>query len=339
MLRSLKTGREKYGTRKYLARQYKNRVNKIFYRSDINDLVALFRDVGVKKGTTLCVHSSLSQLGYIEGGAEAIIDALQIAVGTEGTLLMPAFTMGGDMASQLESGATFDTRHTPASVGVIPETFRRSPDVLRSCHPTNSVAAWGPGAADILRQHDESITPFGHDTPYGRLASLEDSYILMLDTHIHSFLHHLQERVNFPNLFLPAEKTVKVIDAAGQTKLMTTMVMRPRTPYFVAIPSASATNPDWAILHDYALMFPKRRSLEARRLGYRFDGFDVLTARREKFIELGILKTKKLGRGELGLLTVRPFLNEIEPEFVSLIDRFRTHYDTEKIAALELPYS
>ena len=339
MLRNLKTGRAKYGTRKYLAREFKTRINKIFYRSDKNDLVALFRDVGVRKGITLCVHSSLSQLGYIEGGADAVIDALQIAIGTEGTLVMPAFTMSGDMASQLESGKTFDTRHSPSSVGVIPETFRRRPDVLRSCHPTNSVAASGPGAKDILSQHDESITPFGNDTPYGRLATREDSYILMMDTHIHSFLHHLQERVKFPNLFLPAEKKVEVIDATGQTKLMTTKVMRPRTPYFVAIPSASPDKPDWAILHDYALMFPKRRSLAARRLGYRFDGFDPLVTRRENHMETGTLKSAKLGRGEIGLLSIGPFLNEIEPEFISLIDRFREHYDSEKIASMNLPYS
>ena len=58
--------------------------------------------------------------------------------------------MSGDLASYLESGATFDTLNTPSSVGVILETFRRRPNVLRSCHPTNSVAASGPAAADLL---------------------------------------------------------------------------------------------------------------------------------------------------------------------------------------------
>lgn len=339
MLQGLKRGRARHGARRYLAREFKLRVNKVFFRSTKNDLIDLFSDIGITTGMTLCVHSSLSQLGYIEGGADAIIDALQIAVGDQGTIMMPAFTMTGDMARQLESGDTFDTRHSRSSVGVIPETFRRRHDVLRSCHPTNSVAAWGPAAADLLREHERSITPFGYDTPYGRLASCEDAYILMLDTHIHSFLHHLQERVNFPNLFLPGEKTVDVINASGESILMTTKVMRPRIPYFVAVPSLSEKKPDWAILHDYALMFPKRRDRRVRALGYCFDGFETLTSRRERFVKSGILKTLKLGRGEIGLLEVRPFLDEVEPELVYLIDRFRAYYDEEQIESLNLPYS
>jgi hypothetical protein len=66
MLRGLKEGRKKYGARKYLAREFNSRVNKVFYRSDKNDLVALFRGIGIEEGNTLCVHSSLSQLGYID---------------------------------------------------------------------------------------------------------------------------------------------------------------------------------------------------------------------------------------------------------------------------------
>ena len=123
-----------------------------------------------------------------------------------------------------------------------------------------------------------------------------------------------------------------------QRVLWALKVLRPHTPYFVAIPSASGTNPDRAILHDYALLFPGRRNLVARHLGYRFDGFNALTTRRSRFVEAGTLTTRKLGRGEIGLLAVKPFLDEVEPEFVALIDRFRTHYDPDKITALKLPY-
>ena len=38
-------------------------------------------------------------------------------------------------------------------------------------------------------------------------------------------------------------------------------------------------------------------------------------------------------------LKVKEFTARLEPEFRELIDRFRSHYDPDKIAALDLPYT
>ena len=339
MLEDLKRGRAKHGLRRYLARRFKGKLNQIFFNSKLDDLVAAFRALGVTEGMTLCVHSSLSRLGYVDGGADTIIDALQQVVGESGIVMMPAFSMGGDMASYVRDLDAFDVRTTPSSVGIVPEMFRRRSDVLRSCHATNSVAAWGDGAAELLAAHEESITPFGFDTPYGRFAERDDAHVLMLDTHLHSLLHHLQERVNFPTLFLDETAEVCVIDEAGNRKTVQTRIMRPRVPYFVAVPSAAGSQPDWAILHDYALMFPTRRFAEIKPDGYTFDGFPTLVNRRNDLQSKGILTSRKLGRGEIGLLHVKPFLQLIQPELEGLIERYRQHYDPEKIAAKNLPYS
>ena len=115
--------------------------------------------------------------------------------------------------------------------------------------------------------------------------------------------------------------------------------MRPRVPYFVAIPATSGPQPDWAILHDYALMFPSRRNKEVSDLGYQFTGFTTLIDRKQDLINRGILKSRKLGRGEIGLLQIKPFVQLIQPEFEGLIERFRKYYDPDSIAALNLPYS
>ena len=339
MLDSLKRGREKYGLKVYLTRQLKGKINKVFYRSDVDDLVTAFRELGARPGITICVHSSLSRLGYVDGGAHAIIDALQRVVGESGTVMMPAFSMGGDMASYVRDLDAFDVRTTPSSVGFVPETFRRRGDVLRSCHATNSVAAWGARAAELLAGHEDSITPFGMDTPYGRFAEMDDAYVLMLDTHLHSLLHHLQERVSFPNLFLDGTADVSVIDEAGIRKTVQTRVMRPRIPYFVAVPSATGTDPDWAILHDYALMFPTRRFAEIKPDGYTFEGFPALIERRKDLASKGALTSRKLGRGEIGLLRVKPFIQTVQPEMEELIERFRSYYDPQKVADMKLIYS
>ena len=55
-----------------------------------HDLKAL----GVREGDCVMLHSSLSSLGWVEGGADAVVEAFLDAIGPEGTLLTPAFTQG-----------------------------------------------------------------------------------------------------------------------------------------------------------------------------------------------------------------------------------------------------
>ncbi|HAS12778.1 MAG TPA: AAC(3) family N-acetyltransferase, partial [Acidimicrobiaceae bacterium] len=55
----------------------------------VDDLFADLRSLGVAEGATVLVHSSLSRLGYICGGAQAVVAALLQAVGPDGTVAMP----------------------------------------------------------------------------------------------------------------------------------------------------------------------------------------------------------------------------------------------------------
>ena len=337
-LASLRRGRSRHGFRVYVRRELNRLVNRYLRPIRRRDLVEAFRRVGVLPGTTVCVHSSLSRFGYIDGGPDTVIDALVHVLGAQGTVLMPSFPSGASMYEFLQDDGVFDVRHSPSRVGLITEAFRRRPDVRRSLHPTNPLAAWGRHAEAYLEGHEDSPTPFGPDTPYGRLAQAPSAYILMLETHIHSFLHHLQERVRFPNLFLDRTMQASTIDYDGKRRTIETQVMRPRTPYFVAVPSEVPGKPDWAILHDYALIFPPRRDSMIREHGYTFAGFPAIWERRSAFESDGTLRTTKLRVGAVGLLSVRGFLDVVEPEFVRLIDRFSAHYDTERIASMGLTY-
>ena len=103
------------------------------------------RQLGVRKSTTLLVHSSLSSMGFVVGGAPAVIRALRAAIGPEGTLVMP--THSWERAGR--GDFSFDLLETPSCVGAISEAFRTMPGVTRSLHPTHSVAVIGPAGARV----------------------------------------------------------------------------------------------------------------------------------------------------------------------------------------------
>ena len=54
-----------------------------------NELKESLKSLGICKGMTLEVHSSLSSFGELEGGAETVIDTLKELVTEEGSIFMP----------------------------------------------------------------------------------------------------------------------------------------------------------------------------------------------------------------------------------------------------------
>ena len=59
---------------------------KTIYKKDI---VQSLTDLGLKKGDVVIVHTSLKSIGYVCGGAQAVIEALIEVVTSEGTIVMP----------------------------------------------------------------------------------------------------------------------------------------------------------------------------------------------------------------------------------------------------------
>lgn len=181
-----------------------------------NDLRAL----GIERGAVVLVHSSLSGLGWVEGGAEAVIDALLDAVGERGTVLFPTLT-----GSELDGPGHpphMDVRSTPCWTGAIPETARKRPDAVRSLHPTHSVVALGSGARQFTEGHERVETPCGLGSPYTRLMDAGGS-ILLLGGVTHSSntsLHAIEELAGVPYHLQPETTDGVVIDSSGNRYLV-----------------------------------------------------------------------------------------------------------------------
>lgn len=57
------------------------------------DIVLGLQQMGIKQGMDIEVHSSLSSIGYVNGGAEIVIQALKEVVGSEGSIFMPTLRL------------------------------------------------------------------------------------------------------------------------------------------------------------------------------------------------------------------------------------------------------
>jgi len=172
----------------------------------LRSLTADLQRLGVEPGSTVLVHSSLSKIGWVAGGAVAVVQALLAAVGPEGTLVMPAHSnMSNPKGWQnppvpeswwqviLDERPPFDPRTTPTrGMGAIAECFRSWPGARRSDHPEVSFAALGPNAEAITADHERDFM-LGEGSPLARLYELDACVLLLGVGHANNTSLHLAE--------------------------------------------------------------------------------------------------------------------------------------------------
>ena len=119
-----------------------------------------FTDLGIAQGDTLFIHSSFKSFGPVADGADTVIAALETAVGADGLILMPTFSL---LPSREERVAAWDVNKTPSTVGWLTEFFRQMPDTYRSDHYSHAVAARGRDAKAFVSDH---LRREGYQSPW-----------------------------------------------------------------------------------------------------------------------------------------------------------------------------
>lgn len=170
-------------------------------------IAADLRGVGLRAGDVVLVHSSLSAIGWVVGGAVPVLQGLQDVLTDAGTLVMPAHTSGltdpegwanppvpAEWRPVIrEQVPAFDIARTPSEhMGMIAETFRTWPGVYRSDHPHVSFAAWGARAEQVTTGH-ELAWSMGEGSPLARVYDL-DGKVLLLGTTQCTSLHLAEAR-------------------------------------------------------------------------------------------------------------------------------------------------
>ncbi|MBD3851493.1 MAG: AAC(3) family N-acetyltransferase [Acidobacteria bacterium] len=135
------------------------------------DLARDLRRLGLRAGDWVLVHSSLKMVGYVDGGADTVVDALLGVLGDDGMLVVPTFTF-------TNFKPVFDPETTPSQMGALTEAVRQRPHVVRSLHPRHSFGALGKQATWLTDGHLEAGS-VGLGSPIDKLAQ-RGGYVLLL---------------------------------------------------------------------------------------------------------------------------------------------------------------
>ncbi len=186
---------------------------------NIEMLTSQLASLGIERGDHLLVHSSLSSIGWVKGGADTVVGALLQSVGDAGTVLFPTLT--GAVTDSPETPPHFDARMSPCWTGKIPETARLRPGAVRSLHPTHSVVAFGRYASWFTSGHELVRTPCGYGSPYDKLASVGGKIVLIgVTQQCNTSYHHAEEVSGTPIVLQDRAMEITLTDMHGRQVTM-----------------------------------------------------------------------------------------------------------------------
>ena len=175
--------------------------------SSKNTLIDDFRNLGLQNNDSIIVHSSLSKIGYVIGGACTVISALMEIVSDNGNIVMPSHS--GDLSDPSkwenppvpqcwvqtikDNMPAFDRSTTPTfRMGQIVEQFRTLKSVHRSYHPHHSFLAWGKDSESIVETHSLEFS-LGENSPLKKAYDMNFKVLLLGVSYGNNTSFHLSE--------------------------------------------------------------------------------------------------------------------------------------------------
>ena len=162
------------------------------------EIVEDLKRLGLQRGAAVEVHSSLSSMGWVEGGAQTVIRALMDVVGEDGAIVMSAYLVSPLLPLTEEEktkGITAKVRmleeneNCKTGMGIIVDTFCKLPNTYLG-KGMHRVCAWGQNAKL-------------HSQGYEYLLSI-DGWVLLIGVDIHrcSCMHTAEGKVEWPEQIL-----------------------------------------------------------------------------------------------------------------------------------------
>ncbi len=202
-----------------------NSINKTIYNKEM--LVKDIKAMGIEATDALLIHSSMKSVGQVEGGADTVIDAF-LEVLSEGMFMLPTHTWA-QMSAEYN---LFDPESEDACTGIMPNLFYKREGVVRSLHPTHSMAVYGKASvkgedgkkriitANEYVQGEENVTtPCAANGCWGRLLDIDAKILLLGVNHVkNTFIHAIGEMFDVPERFTAEPVLFKIKMPDGSIK-------------------------------------------------------------------------------------------------------------------------
>ncbi len=178
------------------------------------DLRKDLEKMGLKRTDAIMVHSSMKSIGEVDGGADTVVDVF-MEYFEEGLFMTPTHTW----AQMSKDYATFYPEIEPACVGIIPNIFRTREGVVRSLHPTHSIAAYGKGAAEYIKGEENATTPCPEGGCWDRLKDIHAKILLLGVTHTrNTYIHSVDEVLGIPDRLTDEPTLMHIMMPDGSIK-------------------------------------------------------------------------------------------------------------------------
>ncbi|NLK28621.1 MAG: AAC(3) family N-acetyltransferase [Clostridiales bacterium] len=178
------------------------------------DLKNMIKEMGIASTDTLFIHSSMKAIGEVLGGADTVLDSFMEYL-ENGLLILPTHTWG----SMSETHNVYDPNKEPACVGLLPNLFMKREGVVRSLHPTHSVAAYGKDSMVYIKGEEEVTTPCAVGGCYDRLRERNAKILLLGVNHNrNTFIHCVEEILEVPERLTEKPVLFKIVMPDGSLK-------------------------------------------------------------------------------------------------------------------------
>ena len=182
-----------------------------------DQLKAQLETMGLKPTDAVMVHSSMKAIGEVEGRADTVLEALMEYL-SEGMLMLPTHTW----ATVKAANPVYDPQTEPSCVGLLTNLFMKRKGVVRSLHPTHSMAAYGKQAEDFIRGEENACSPCPPGGAWDRLKDINAKILLVGVTHVNNtFIHVVDEAIDVPGRLVkdPAAISVRMPDGSLYTRM------------------------------------------------------------------------------------------------------------------------
>jgi aminoglycoside 3-N-acetyltransferase len=196
----------------------------------VDMLVGDLEAMEAPRGATVLVHSSLSSLGFVCGGARSVVTALETLLGPDGTIVVPTGTGGVDPSrwrdppvpqewweELREATPQYDVGLTPPrNMGAVPDAVLRRAETVRSRHPLVSLAALGKRAPFVAGDHSLDYG-LGEGSPLARIYDL-DGWVLLLGVGYdrNTSLHLSEYRATWPSKGVETNEVPTTVEGRRQ---------------------------------------------------------------------------------------------------------------------------